>query len=166
VDVQLRPIRADEAEAIAAGRLPPGLAFADGYPTEFSKETAERVGAPAQLGPLFIVRREDDVVVGEIGAALVGEDTAEIGYAVAASCQGRGYATAAVEALVSRLRRSGDVARVIAHTPADRPASARVLEKAGFARGPEVDLEDEGATLRVTRWELALPERGGPGYQR
>jgi len=35
------------------------------------------------LGPYFIHRTSDDVVVGEIGGGLVAPGTAEIGYAIA-----------------------------------------------------------------------------------
>jgi hypothetical protein len=45
---------------------------------------------------------------------------------------------------------------VLRHTPLDRPASGRVLEKAGFAMVGEEDDEDDGTPIRVLRWELAL----------
>jgi hypothetical protein len=51
---------------------------------------------------------------------------------------------------------------VIAHAPHDRPASGRVLEKAGFAPGEL--LEDDG--MRVRRWELALRPPTGPQHAR
>jgi RimJ/RimL family protein N-acetyltransferase len=57
---------------------------------------------------------------------------------------------------VRRARAVPEVARLVAHTPLDRPASGRVLEKAGFTPTGEVDDEHEGATIRVRRWELAL----------
>jgi RimJ/RimL family protein N-acetyltransferase len=96
------------------------------------------------------------VVVGEIGGGFVGPGLVEIGYAVVPSCWGRGHATEAVRALVERARAVPQVERIVAHTPLDRPASGRVLEKAGFAFVREEDDEHEGVALRVKRWELAL----------
>ncbi len=68
-----------------------------------------------------------------------------------------GYATAAVEALVTKARESSEVRRIVAHTPLERPESGRVLEKAGFAMVREIDDADEdGNVVRVKEWELAV----------
>jgi RimJ/RimL family protein N-acetyltransferase len=101
-------------------------------------------------------RSEDDVVVGEIGGGFVAPGVVEIGYAVVSSCWGRGYATEAVRALVERARAVPEVERIIGHTPLDRPASGRVLEKAGFTLMGEEEDDDEGTPIRVNRWELVL----------
>jgi RimJ/RimL family protein N-acetyltransferase len=61
-----------------------------------------------------------------------------------------------VRALVERARAIAEVERMAAYTPLDRPASGRVLEKAGFACVGELDHEHDGAVMRVKRWELAL----------
>ena len=96
-------------------------------------------------------------MVGEIGGAFVDEEgTIEIGYAVVESQWNRGYATAAVEALVTRAREASEVRRIVAHAPLERPESGRVLEKAGFGLVREMDDEDaEGNVVRVKEWELA-----------
>jgi RimJ/RimL family protein N-acetyltransferase len=151
----LKPISRSAAEALAAGRRP-GVPVAPGYPTEFSAGVGQSAGAGPGLGPFFIHRVEDDVVVGEIGGAFVEQDTIEIGYAIVESVWGRGHATDAVRALVVLARREPAIARVIAHTPLDRPASGRVVEKAGFMPVGEVVDEHEGAAIQVTRWELGL----------
>jgi RimJ/RimL family protein N-acetyltransferase len=96
------------------------------------------------------------VVIGEIGGGFVSGDTVEIGYAVVASCWGRGHATSAVRALVDRAREVPAISRIVASTPLDRPASGRVLEKVGFALVGEADDEHDGAPMRVRRWELEL----------
>ena len=101
-------------------------------------------------------RREDDVVVGKIGGSAGEAGTVEIRYAVVGSCEGRGYATAAVRALVARGRELGTIERIVAHAPLDRPASGRVLAKAGFTLAGERDDEHEGTSVRVQRWELRL----------
>jgi aminoglycoside 6'-N-acetyltransferase len=97
-------------------------------------------------------------VVGEIGAALIDEEgRVEIGYAVVESQQNHGYATAAVEALVAKLRDASEVRRFVAHAPLERPESGRVVEKAGFAMVREMDDRDEvGNVLRVKEWVRAV----------
>jgi RimJ/RimL family protein N-acetyltransferase len=157
MSIVLRRISRAAGEALRDGRLPPDVRVADDYPTEFSAGVGGQAGSAGALGPFFLHRAADDVVVGEIGGAFIADGVVEIGYAVVRSCWGRGYATAAVQALVERARAVAGVARIIGHTPLDRPASGRVLEKAGFAfAGEELD-EHEGAAIRVKRWELPVP---------
>jgi RimJ/RimL family protein N-acetyltransferase len=156
VAVVLRPISAAAARAIGAGSAPDDVRVAEDYPTEFSSEVGQQgVGDPA-LGPFFVHRAADDVVVGEIGATRIEPGVVMTGYAIVASCWGRGYATDAVRALVERVHAAPDVARIVALTPLDRPASGRVLEKAGFTSVGEQDHEHDGMAMRVRRWELAL----------
>ena len=154
--VSLRPISAEAAAAVLAGRRPHDVRVADDYPTEFSDGVARQAGGASPLGPFFIHRSSDDVAVGEIGGAFVAPGVAEIGYAIVASCRGRGYATDAVRLLIEAARAAGTIDRLIAHTPLDRPASGRVVAKAGLRSLGEVDDEHEGVTMRVIRWELPL----------
>jgi len=155
--VELRLMTREAADAILAGERPGDIRVAEGYPTEFSAGVARAVGTRA-FGPFFVHRSIDDVVVGEIGGAYVDEDgTIEIGYAVVESQWNRGYATAAVEVLVTKARGASDVRRIVAHTPLDRPESGRVIEKAGFAMVRETnDIDEEGTVRRVKEWELAV----------
>ena len=96
--------------------------------------------------------------MGEIGGAFVDEQgTIEIGYAVVESQWNRGYATAAIEALVTTARAASEVRRILAHAPLGRPQSGRVLEKAGFAMVREMaDTDEAGNVLRVKEWELLV----------
>jgi RimJ/RimL family protein N-acetyltransferase len=83
--IVLHRMTREAAEAILAGERPREVRVADDYPTEFSSGVAEAaLGADErQLGCFFLQRSEDDVVVGEIGAAFIDDaGTAEIGYAV------------------------------------------------------------------------------------
>jgi RimJ/RimL family protein N-acetyltransferase len=156
VSVTLEPVSLSAAAAIRAGEPPPGAPVPDDYPTEFSLGIAEAAEKGQALGPFFIRRVDDGLVVGEIGGAVVAAGTAEIGYAVVESCAGQGYASAAVRELTALAREDAAVERLVAHAPLDRPASGRVLEKCGFTLAGERDDEHEGETLRVQRWELAL----------
>ena len=154
--IGLRELTREAADAILAGERPANVRVAEDYPTEFSAGMAQAVGTERQFH-YFAHRLEDDVVVGEIGAAFVDEEgTVEIGYAVVGSQQNRGYATAAVEALVAKLRDASEMRRFVAHAPLERPESGRVVEKAGFAMVREMNDTDEvGNVLRVKEWELA-----------
>ena len=155
--IVLSEVTREAAEAILAGERPANVRVADDYPTEFSGGMAQAVGTEGQFH-YFVQCLKDDVVVGEIGAAFVDEKgTIEIGYAVVESQQNRGYATAAVEALVAKLREASEVRRFVAHAPLERPESGRVVEKAGFAIVREMDDTDEaGNVLRVKEWELTV----------
>ena len=155
--IVLREISGRAADAILVGERPEGVRLADDYPTEFSAGMAEAVGKEGQF-QYFVQRLEDDVVVGDIGAAFVDDEgTIEIGYAVVGSEQNRGYATAAVQALVASMRDLSEVRRFVAHAPLERPESGRVLEKAGFTMAREMDDTDEmGIVRRVNEWELAV----------
>src|SRR5919109_3038948 len=146
------------ADALLAGERPAGVRVADDYPTEFSAGVAQVVGGERQFGPFFLHRSADDLVIGEIGGAFVDDEgTIEIGYAVVESQWNRGYATAAVEALVTKARVAPEVHRIVAHTPLERPESGRVVEKAGFAMVQEMDDTDEAGAVRgVKEWELAV----------
>jgi RimJ/RimL family protein N-acetyltransferase len=46
------------------------------------------------------------------------------------------------------------IERIVVHTPLDRPASGRVLEKVAFTLVGEAEEEHEGTAQRVHRWEL------------
>jgi RimJ/RimL family protein N-acetyltransferase len=154
--VVLRAISAPDARAILAGGRPASVRVPEDYPTEFSTGVAHSVADDGQWGSFFIARAPDDLVVGEIGGAIVEPGTMEIGYAVVPSCWGQGYATAAVLALVDLVRAEASARRLIAHAPLDRPASGRVLAKAGFTPAGEVDDPGDGTPVRAQRWELAL----------
>jgi RimJ/RimL family protein N-acetyltransferase len=157
VKVLLIPLTRDAAEDIKAGRTPVGRAVAADYPTEFSLGIAQSVGHEGNVGPFFVARAEDELVVGEIGGRFTEPGVVEIGYAIVPSYWGAGLATAAVEAFLTRAREHPDAARLRAHTPLTRPASARVVAKAGFRFVAEADDEHEGQALRVQRWEFELP---------
>jgi len=154
MSIVLRPISPAAGAALAAGERPEDVRVARDHPTEFSAGVGRRVGAGSPLGPYFLHRAEDDVVVGEIGGGFVTPGVIELGYAIVPSCWGLGYATEAVIGLLARAREVPGVERMVAHTPLDRPASGRVLEKAGFTCVGEFDHDHDGTPMRVRRWEL------------
>lgn len=88
---------------------------------------------------LIVAERE---IVGIIGLKSEAGGEVEIGYGVAGSREGRGFASGAVAALLPVLL-AREVRVVTAETSVENIASQRVLERSGFARtGTRVDEED------------------------
>ena len=82
---------------------------------------------------IWIIERKDGSMVGDLCFKGLHDDgTAEIGYGISEEYRGRGYATEAVDAMVSWALRRPGVRRVEAETEPDNKASRRVLEKCGF----------------------------------
>ncbi|WP_160311559.1 GNAT family N-acetyltransferase [Streptacidiphilus melanogenes] len=89
-------------------------------------------------GLFVIVRGADDQAIGGIG--FHGPPTAtgevEIGYELAPTARGAGYATEAVRALAALALEHAEVGAVTARTAPSNSASQAVLLRAGFARVP------------------------------
>ncbi len=75
--------------------------------------------------------------------------TAEIGYSVLPAFQGRGYASAAAQALVAWGFGQPGVRRIVANCRFDNAGSIRVLEKAG--------LRQTGRDRDELTWEILAP---------
>jgi RimJ/RimL family protein N-acetyltransferase len=84
-------------------------------------------------GPYLVFDRERELLLGSTGLAFETASCAATGYVLATDAWGRGYATEALGAMVDVARTTG-VQRLYALCHPDHRASARVLEKAGFAR--------------------------------
>jgi [ribosomal protein S5]-alanine N-acetyltransferase len=82
----------------------------------------------------LLIRKEDSAVLGSGGfggsSGRIGR-VVELGYGLGRAYWGRGYATEAVGAMLDHARSIG-LRRLEAYSFVDNPASARVLEKAGF----------------------------------
>jgi ribosomal-protein-alanine N-acetyltransferase len=160
--VIVQPATADHLQALIAGpdtfARDYGLTVAEDY-LEFDGALAYSLDQitdggvdPGWMSFLFVEPDEGALIGfgGFKGAPVDG--VVEIGYSVAPSHRGRGYATAAAGALIDRARVHG-VEMVLAHTLAERNASTGVLAHLGFRRVDEIDDPDEGP---VWRWELAV----------
>ena len=82
--------------------------------------------------------------------------TAEVGYWLGEPFWGRGIATRAVRALVGYAFANFDLARLQAHVFEWNPASARVLEKAGFTLEARVKkaVTKDGQTIDMFQYAL------------
>jgi len=99
-------------------------------------------GGPS--GQFVLVRRQDRLAIGLIGQKgdPDGQGDLEIGYGLNPDARGEGYATEALRALLPHWHDLPGVRRVTAFTAPHNPASARVLQKAGFTHIGQADDPD------------------------
>jgi RimJ/RimL family protein N-acetyltransferase len=141
--LRLVPLDLPDAAAIVHGHRPAGARWADGYPTDGTLVaaglvvTAEAEGRP--LGPWGVyqmVRRDDDVLVGDCG--FLGPPDhhgwVHIGYAVADPGRHLDLAVEAFAALVTWAREQPECTRVMADAACTNLDSIRVMERAGMRR--------------------------------
>ena len=132
----LHALTLDEARALDSGGSVPGWTFAPGYPLP---DTRDGLGFLLQhgveeFGFYLVIRRQDELVVGEIGFVGPPDDGAvTIGYAIVPSARRQGYATEAIGALASWALAQPGVREVRAQTLRDNEPSVRALLRAGFA---------------------------------
>lgn len=129
------------ADAVALARHADNRAvwrnLRDAFPHPYSLADAELfLGVVRGLDPCtFFAVEVDGEAAGGIGYTLqsdVERFSAEIGYWLGEAHWGRGIATAAVRAVTAHAFREHGLRRVFALPFAWNPASARVLEKAGY----------------------------------
>ncbi|MFI1165914.1 GNAT family N-acetyltransferase [Streptomyces sp. NPDC020801] len=108
-----------------------------------------------EWGMFVLVRRQDGRAVGAIGfhSAPDEEGRVEIGYDLAESARGHGYATEALRALSAWALARDDVRQLFATVERDNGPSHRVVARAGFVRvsederGPQGGCDDQDGTL-------------------
>jgi ribosomal-protein-alanine N-acetyltransferase len=141
---RLRPFRMEDAEAVARHANNPKIAakvrdrFPNPYTIEHAREFLKAVSKRQEDAPEFVFAIEvDGEAVGAIGV-IRGSDiervTAELGYWLSEQYWGRGIITSAIREFAPWAMERFGLTRLHADTFHDNPASARVLEKAGFAK--------------------------------
>jgi len=139
--LSLHPIDELEARRIRDRAPDPGDTWAADYPFDgdlaaiggFLRAT-EQSGEQRPFGYYQIRRQSDGLAVGGIGfKGRPDGDVVEVGYGLAPSARGHGYAT---EALMSVMKIAAEhgVTTIRADTDVDNVASQRTLEKAGFTQ--------------------------------
>ncbi|MFD2785688.1 GNAT family N-acetyltransferase [Hymenobacter rubripertinctus] len=136
---RLRPWRFSDAAALARHANDERIArnLRDSFPYPYSAADAEffLCLVADSTRDLFLALEVDGQAVGSVGVHFktdVRRRSAEIGYWLAPACWGRGLATAAVQSVSAYVLAHFDVCRLYAVVFATNPASARVLEKAGY----------------------------------
>ncbi|MEV4538696.1 GNAT family N-acetyltransferase [Asanoa sp. NPDC049518] len=139
--LRLHPIDAAEGARIVGRSAEPGDEWADDFPfegdvigvTAFLRATAV-LGDQRPFGHYLISRADDGKAIGGIGfKGQPADGCVEVGYGLAPSARGHGYAAEALGALLTVAAEHG-LSRVIADTTGDNVASQRTLERAGFRR--------------------------------
>lgn len=135
----LHPVDATEAARIVARRRGPDDFWAEDFPfvgdvigaTMFVRATAAH-GDQRPFGHYVITRIADGRAIGGVGFKGQPENgSVEIGYGLAPSARGHGFAAEAVRGLVA-LAHECSLTRVVAHTEEGNIASQRTLERAGL----------------------------------
>jgi RimJ/RimL family protein N-acetyltransferase len=160
--LELHAIDVAEAERIVARSAAPADAWAVDFPFEGDVGAAEAflrataaLGEQRPFGYYRIARLSDGLAVGGIGFKGQPDGRCvEIGYGLAPSARGHGYAAEAVIALLSVAADNG-LLRVIADTNPDNIASQRTLIRCGF-RLMSTDAE-------LHHYEVLLKGGGGVG---
>ena len=154
--LQLHAIDVAEAERIVARNAGPADAWADDFPFEgdvravsgFLRASAAR-GEQRPFGFYRITRLADGLAIG--GTGFKGQPDSgcvEIGYGLAPSARGHGYAAEAVMALLTVAADHG-LSTVIANTTLNNIASQWTLIRAGFRHvGTHAELHHYEVNLR------------------
>jgi [ribosomal protein S5]-alanine N-acetyltransferase len=135
----LRSWKLDDAESLARHANNPRVArtLRDRFPHPYTIEIARAwlpTVASAEPVTSFAIEADGEAV-GGIGLSMgtdVARRSVEIGYWLSEDYWGRGIMTEAVAAAAEFGFANLDICRMYAHTFSNNPASARVLEKAGF----------------------------------
>jgi RimJ/RimL family protein N-acetyltransferase len=160
----LRPFELGDVPAFAAYRSERDVARYQSWDTPYSLAEAERFvasqqdvvfGHPGPWVQLAVVDRASRALYGDCAVRVATDQphTAEVGVTFAAAGQGRGLATEALGAVVTRLFEQRGIHRVYAQTDDRNQAVHRLFERLGFrceARLVEADwFKGEWTTLRV-----------------
>ncbi|MEU4556444.1 GNAT family N-acetyltransferase [Micromonospora violae] len=153
--LRLHPIDTAEGERIVERRAEAGDDWAEDFPFDgdifgvrgFLAATAA-YGDRRPFGHYRITRTADGKAIGGIGfKGRPDNGRIEVGYGLAPSARGNGYAAEALAALLSLATEHG-LSRVVAETTSDNIASQRTLERAGFRHiGTNNDLHRYEALL-------------------
>jgi RimJ/RimL family protein N-acetyltransferase len=137
----LRHFRESDAATLSAYRSDPAVARYQSWDAPFSLDQAlaavASFAAGDPLGPGWcqwaIERTADRAHIGDLGVNRhENRMRADLGYTLAPSFQGQGYATEAVRGILGHLFRVEGMHKVSAECDARNTASARLLERAGF----------------------------------
>jgi len=173
--VILRRVQASDAGAIAAAvgasldHLRPWMPWATGEAADRGNQLVRVAEADhsweSGLGYVYsVLTAELGTLVGEIAMhRREGDQSAELGYWIAAGQARRGYATLAAEAMTSVALAMPGIIRVEIHCDAANTASAAVARKLGYRldRIEERRPEAPGETGRLMVWTLGRQPAAG-----
>jgi ribosomal-protein-alanine N-acetyltransferase len=152
VVAELRPLRADHADAVLAFELANRAYFAasisdrgdefyDQFPERHSALLAEQA---AGRGAFYVLVAEDGSILGRFNLFFVEDGAAELGYRVEQHATGRGVATATVQEMCRIAAAEYGIRTLRAATASENAASRKVLINAGFVPVGPADPADLG----------------------
>jgi RimJ/RimL family protein N-acetyltransferase len=163
VSVRLVPIRTEDLPALERGLVPErlsGHALADGLPPPHVASRIRQylaLGKPAQWVGMHYVVDADGCCIGGCGFKDVpAQREVEVGYGLAESRRGLGYASAALALLIELAKASEELDALVAYISLDNAASMRVATRAGFVPCERVFHEGEWQM----RYRLTLRSEG------
>ena len=165
----LRSLTARDAENWLSGTGRNLLDFPADYPSPFVTEllrlvalypiTDEEIGEyGSDLGPWLVEHDGDGIIIGVVSCTRTANPAeVSVGYDIAPSYWGLGYATEALSTAVEHLLSVPGVLLVCADTAVDHLASRRVMEKAGLRwQRDEVDVNN-GHEVKLAHYAIDRP---------
>jgi ribosomal-protein-alanine N-acetyltransferase len=168
--LMLRSLTAHDAEHWLSGADRRTFTFPEDYPSPFATEllrlvalypiTDEEVDEyGSDLGPWLVEHDREGVIIGTVSCARTVDPTeVSVGYDIAPSYWGQGYATEALSTAVEHLLSVPDVQRVCADTTVEHLASRRVMEKAGLRWQRDEFDEHDGRKVKFAHYAIDRPE--------
>lgn len=146
--------RADESVARYQSWQDYTLGDAERFVEEMEREDPGAPGAPFQFA---VVRRDDDVLIGDCMLVIDAGDsaTAEIGYTIAPAHQGHGYATEAARALLAHAFGRYEIAAARAVTDARNAPSIAVTQHLGMHLANTVQTRFKGEACEEQTYEIS-----------
>lgn len=142
------PERTALERGIAKVLTPAVLAPLPAAARRLDRGVAGWIDRQAELAQGLVIRlRDTSQIAGLVLLYRDGSGTVHLGYLLGEPFWGRGIATEAIKALIPHLQREAPL-RLHAGVARDNPASARVLEKAGFTPAPD---DPDSTTLHFVR---------------
>ena len=141
----LRAFRTEDAEAFSAYRSDPLVARYQGwdapYPLEHAQEfaaemQAKQPGAPDEWYQVALERRAEPGLIGDLAFQVQAGEVpqARMGFTLARTHQGQGYAAEAAARLLAYLFEMLNIHRISAVCDVENTSSARLLERLGMRR--------------------------------
>lgn len=169
--LRLRRSVPGDAEAISAYRSDPAVHVnqgwdrtdPDGVRAEIEEMAGRVPGEPGGWVQFTVEELGTGRLVGDVGISPDDEDldVMKIGYTIAPTFQGNGYATEAVGVLADYAFDSLGAEVVRAYADADNRPSIRVMEKLGLRLVERFEFTEDDGVWQIVRYELRRADRPG-----
>ncbi len=160
--LRLRRLRAEDAVSLQSYRSDPAVARYQSWSTFLLEEAVTLVREQASVPfaaedrwcQLAIAHLDDDTLLGDIGLYAGSLGTALLGFTLAASAQGHGYAFEAVSSLLVTLRGERPDLEIVAITDARNAPAITLLLRLGFTLERTNQVTFKGEACEELRFAL------------